>query len=117
MVGVERVLEYRRLEQERSLVTSEEVRRKLPPSWPRSGAIRFEHVNFSYVDNETVLRDVTFDVKSGEKVKTKFKLTKKSIKKYFTILTMKRLASLDEPEQESRHSFKRSCSLVTMTAK
>ena len=69
MVSVERVLEYRSLEQERSLVTSDEERRKLPASWPRSGAVRFENVNFSYVENERVLHDVTFTVKSGAKVR------------------------------------------------
>ena len=68
MVSVERVLEYRRLEQERSLVTPDEERHKLPALWPRSGAVRFENVNFSYVENERVLHDVSFTVKSGEKV-------------------------------------------------
>ena len=69
MLGIKRVLEYRSLEQERSLVTSDEERRKLPASWPRSGAVRFENVNFSYVENERVLHDVTFTVESGEKVR------------------------------------------------
>ena len=68
MLGIKRVLEYRSLEQERSLVTSDKERRELPASWPRSGAVRFENVNFSYVENERVLHDVSFTVKSGEKV-------------------------------------------------
>ncbi|MDT8414796.1 MAG: ABC transporter ATP-binding protein [Flavobacteriaceae bacterium] len=32
------------------------------------GAIRFEHVKFSYVDDEPLLRDLSFDVKPGETI-------------------------------------------------
>jgi subfamily B ATP-binding cassette protein MsbA len=32
------------------------------------GAIRFEHVKFSYVDDEPVLRDLSFEVKPGETI-------------------------------------------------
>ena len=33
-----------------------------------AGPIRFEHVSFSYVENEPVLRDVSFEVRPGQRV-------------------------------------------------
>jgi ATP-binding cassette subfamily B multidrug efflux pump len=46
-----------------------EVRRRGPVDPPEpAGIIRFEHVTFSYVDGEPVLRDVSFEVRPGQRV-------------------------------------------------
>jgi ATP-binding cassette subfamily B protein len=37
-------------------------------AWPGPGLIRFEHVTFSYVEGEPVLRDVSFEVRPGQRV-------------------------------------------------
>jgi ATP-binding cassette subfamily B protein len=36
--------------------------------WVGPGAIRFENVSFSYVEGETVLRNVSFEVRPGERI-------------------------------------------------
>jgi ATP-binding cassette subfamily B multidrug efflux pump len=38
------------------------------PQVPRPGTIRFEHVTFAYVDGEPVLKDVSFEVRPGQRV-------------------------------------------------
>ena len=38
------------------------------PHVPRPGTIRFEHVTFAYVDGEPVLKDVSFEVRPGQRV-------------------------------------------------
>jgi len=46
-----------------------EVRRRGPVDPPEpAGIIRFEHVTFSYVEGEPVLRDVSFEVRPGQRV-------------------------------------------------
>jgi ATP-binding cassette subfamily B protein len=46
-----------------------EVRRSGPVDPPEAvGIIRFEHVTFSYVEGEPVLRDVSFEVRPGQRV-------------------------------------------------
>jgi len=46
-----------------------EVRRRGPVDRPEpTGIIRFEHVTFSYVEGEPVLRDVSFEVRPGQRV-------------------------------------------------
>jgi ATP-binding cassette, subfamily B, multidrug efflux pump len=46
-----------------------EVRRSGPVDTPAPvGVIRFEHVTFSYVEGEPVLRDVSFEVRPGQRV-------------------------------------------------
>jgi len=46
-----------------------EVHRRGPVNLPApAGIIRFEHVTFSYVEGEPVLRDVSFEVRPGQRV-------------------------------------------------
>jgi ATP-binding cassette, subfamily B, multidrug efflux pump len=46
-----------------------QVRRRGPVDPPEpAGIIRFEHVTFSYVEGEPVLRDVSFEVRPGQRV-------------------------------------------------
>jgi ATP-binding cassette subfamily B protein len=47
-------------------IASPVVARRGPPE--RAGTIRFEHVTFSYVEGEPVLRNVSFEVQPGQRV-------------------------------------------------
>ncbi|RHZ29225.1 hypothetical protein DYB37_012590, partial [Aphanomyces astaci] len=65
MVAPERVAEYTNVEQEAPRVIPGSV----PSSWPQDGSVRFDRVSFRYKPNDPlVLKDISFDVKSGEKV-------------------------------------------------
>ena len=65
MTSVERIIEYSNLEPEAAL----ESDYKIPKDWPQHGAIRFEHVFLIYPSSpEPVLRDITIDIKGGEKI-------------------------------------------------
>jgi ATP-binding cassette subfamily B protein len=48
------------------------AQRKSPPgsyrSWPGPGVVRFENVSFSYVAGEPVLKNVSFEVRPGERI-------------------------------------------------
>lgn len=64
-MSVERVLEYRDLEPEK------EPKKPLQLSvhWPEKGSIEFRKVFFKYFDEaEPVLRDLSFVVRSKEKI-------------------------------------------------
>ena len=68
MTSTERVLEYKKLDQERSLETL--PNNQPDDGWPDRGAVSFRDVTFSYRDDDKqVLRDVSFDVAPGEKVR------------------------------------------------
>ena len=68
MTSTERVLEYKKLDQERSLETL--LNNQPDDSWPDRGAVSFRDVTSSYRDDDKqVLRDVSFDVAPGEKVR------------------------------------------------
>ncbi|RHY76145.1 hypothetical protein DYB30_013503, partial [Aphanomyces astaci] len=65
MVAPERVAEYTNVEQEAPRV----IPGSAPSSWPQDGSVRFDRVSFRYKPNDPlVLKDISFDVKSGEKV-------------------------------------------------
>lgn len=68
MVSVERVQEYTCIEPEADLEVSE---CKPPDKWPEHGAITGENVRFSYHSSlPSVLKDISFTIKSKEKVCT-----------------------------------------------
>ncbi|XP_043748473.1 ATP-binding cassette sub-family C member 4-like [Cervus elaphus] len=65
MISVERVIEYTELEQEAPW----ELKFRPPPDWPNEGMIALSNVNFKYSsDGPLVLKDLTIDIKPGEKV-------------------------------------------------
>ncbi|XP_065758076.1 ATP-binding cassette sub-family C member 4-like isoform X2 [Muntiacus reevesi] len=65
MISVERVIEYTELEQEAPW----ELEFRPPPDWPNNGMIALSNVNFKYSsDGPLVLKDLTADIKPGEKV-------------------------------------------------
>lgn len=68
MTSVERILEYGNMKGEEE----EDILKCSPPSdWPKSGKIQFHRVTLTYgKEGETnkALKNVTFDVKNGEKV-------------------------------------------------
>ncbi|KAI4581545.1 hypothetical protein MJG53_009988 [Ovis ammon polii x Ovis aries] len=65
MISVERVIEYTQLEQEAPW----ELEFRPPPDWPNNGMIALSKVNFKYSsDGPLVLKDLTTDIKPGEKV-------------------------------------------------
>lgn len=70
MVSVERVVAYSKLEPEAPLETPP-GREKPPAAWPQSGAICMQHMNFRYAeDAPCILKDISIDIKPGEKVHT-----------------------------------------------
>ena len=65
MNAVERILVYVDLPPEGELTTPNDP----PPSWPEHGAVSFKNVKLAYREGlPLVLKDVSFDVKPGEKV-------------------------------------------------
>ncbi len=67
-VSYERILEYTDLESEADWNVSE-VDDSLGQSWPGKGEIEFKDYQTKYrVDLDLVLKDLTFQVKSGEKI-------------------------------------------------
>ena len=62
---MERIEQYINIEQEPKPVAD-----KVPPAaWPTGGTLRVEGLNAKYsVDGSLVLKDVSFEVKSGERV-------------------------------------------------
>jgi ABC-type multidrug transport system fused ATPase/permease subunit len=66
MNAVERVLHYTELPEEGDAIRPNDP----PPSWPSSGGISFKNVDLVYRPGlPLVLKDVSFDVKPGEKVR------------------------------------------------
>lgn len=65
MNAVERVLHYTELPPEGDPVKPDDP----PTSWPQNGAISFKNVQLAYRPGlPLVLKDVSFDIKPGEKV-------------------------------------------------
>ena len=65
MNAVERVLTYTELPSEGDTETPNDP----PPSWPDKGGITFSHVDLAYREGlPLVLKDVSFEVRPGEKV-------------------------------------------------
>ena len=65
MVSVERVMEYSNLPSE----SMSQTEYKLPVNWPTRGEISATEVSMRYHENSpNILQDLTFTVKSGEKV-------------------------------------------------
>ena len=69
MNAVERVLVYTKLPPE-----DEDANPETPPaSWPEKGEIKFTNVELAYRPGlPLVLKDITFEVKAGEKVRCHF---------------------------------------------
>nr|CAD7455364.1 unnamed protein product [Timema tahoe] len=67
MMSVERVLEYKYLEEEPLLESAPD---KLPASdWPSKGLIQFEHTSMKYVETDPhVLKDLNITIRPSEKV-------------------------------------------------
>ena len=73
MVSVERAIAYSKLEPEAPLETPPS-REKPPEAWPQHGGIQAQQVNFRYAeDTPYILKDVSIDIKPGEKVGMKLR--------------------------------------------
>lgn len=71
MNAVERLDHYGQLTSEAPATTPDDP----PASWPEKGAISFNRVNLAYRPGlPLVLKDVSFDIKPGEKVRLNFLL-------------------------------------------
>lgn len=67
MTSVERILQYTKLEKEGPFKS--EPAKKPHRDWPQNGAITFEKIFLSYSDDgNAVLKDLSFEIKPGEKV-------------------------------------------------
>lgn len=65
LTSAERILEYSQLEPEKQ----PDVPKKVSADWPSKGKIEFKKVFYRYsIDNEPVLRGLSFSVKPREKV-------------------------------------------------
>lgn len=65
LMSVERILEYKLLDQEKQPAKPIE----LPKNWPVNGKLKFDKVNYRYYEGgDRVLKDLQFEVKAGEKV-------------------------------------------------
>ena len=65
MTSVERIQQYKNLDQEAPEHTDLEV----PAGWPCKGEIDFDHVHLAYTDNgPRVLNDICIQIKGGQKV-------------------------------------------------
>lgn len=65
LTSAERILEYSQLEPEKQ----PDVPKKVSADWPSKGKIEFKNVFYRYsIDNEPVLRGLSFSVKPREKV-------------------------------------------------
>lgn len=70
MTSVERILEYCSIDEEDCGQVKEEVRRP-DVHWPRQGRIVFDRVSMKHskeMDSSFALRNLSFDIRSGEKV-------------------------------------------------
>lgn len=69
MSAVERVVHYAtQVEQERPYYVPD-VDQTIPPSWPSTGAIEFDHVDAQYkTGTRKVLNDLTLHIRPGEKI-------------------------------------------------
>jgi ABC-type multidrug transport system fused ATPase/permease subunit len=66
MTKAERVMRYTKIEPEAAI---ENEATKPPADWPSKGRIVFDHVTFAYSsDSPAVLKDVSCDIRPGEKV-------------------------------------------------
>jgi ATP-binding cassette subfamily C (CFTR/MRP) protein 1 len=66
MNSVERMVHYAWLPEEGVIV---DKTRRVPPSWPSAGAVKFYNVDFAYRPGlPLVLKGVSFTIKPGEKV-------------------------------------------------
>lgn len=66
LVSAERLIEYSKLKPEAPLDIAET---EPASTWPATGDVSYEHVAARYRENlDLVLRDVSFDIKGGEKV-------------------------------------------------
>lgn len=66
MNAVERILVYVDLPSEGISTRPADI----PPSWPAKGEVKFKNVNLTYREGlPRVLKDVSFEVKPGEKVR------------------------------------------------
>ncbi|PNF26824.1 hypothetical protein B7P43_G17385 [Cryptotermes secundus] len=71
MTSVERVLEYTAVESEPPLDSAPD--KKPAKDWPAKGTVVFDRVFLSYSKNESpVLRNVTFSIKTAEKVREQY---------------------------------------------
>ena len=67
MTSVERILEYSKLRPEAPLYCKQD--KHIEPDWPSEGAIKVNNVFMNYNDDDgDVLKDVSFNIESGEKV-------------------------------------------------
>lgn len=68
MISVERVLQYTKLEKEGPFESL--PGNKPPRDWPSAGRIIFKNLYLRYAtDEQPVLRNLNFEIKSGEKVR------------------------------------------------
>lgn len=69
MTSVERAFEYSQLPAEGSLETDEDIAKKLPKDWARSGVIKFKNLSLKYSPEANfVLHNLTLSVHATEKI-------------------------------------------------
>lgn len=69
MTSVERVAEYSKLPNERSLETDVEKLKNLPSHWAENGRIQFKNVSLKYSkESNYVLQNLSFEICEREKI-------------------------------------------------
>ncbi|KAG1673193.1 putative multidrug resistance-associated protein lethal(2)03659 [Nymphon striatum] len=64
--SVERVLEYNTIESEAALESNYDD--EVPESWPCEGSITVKDLSLAYLKHHTVLKDISFAIKKGQKL-------------------------------------------------
>lgn len=70
MTNVERILEYKDLQQEEDTPKQKMIAKPLAKEWPEKGKIEFDHMSLSYKKDGQfpVLKDITCTIEGGEKI-------------------------------------------------
>ncbi|XP_035707943.1 multidrug resistance-associated protein 4 isoform X2 [Folsomia candida] len=66
MTCVQRILDYIKIKPEASLKSTQE--NQPPKHWPNQGQINFQNVSLSYTEEKQSLKNLTFEIKSQEKI-------------------------------------------------
>jgi len=68
MTSVARIRDYAQTLRDEQEVMSKPKLEAPPDGWPRQGAIRYDNVTLSYVNGADVLRNVSFEIKGGQRI-------------------------------------------------
>lgn len=66
MTSVMRIKDYASMRREQEILSKPKLKR--PPGWPTEGSIKYDGVTLSYVNGTDVLRNISFDIKAGERI-------------------------------------------------